>query len=92
MERRTQMFQNLRTAIVDDPLLLTTDEDLRKFNFPVLMLNGENSPPMYTFLISEMRKRGAFAAPVIIEGAGHAMSAQNPKAFNDAVLAFTSQH
>jgi hypothetical protein len=29
---------------------------------------------MYRFLISEMRKRGNFEPPVIIEDAGHAMS------------------
>ncbi len=47
---------------------------------------------MYGVLISEMRKRGNFEPPVIIQGAGHAMSAQNPKAFNEAFLRFTSKH
>jgi pimeloyl-ACP methyl ester carboxylesterase len=56
------------------------------------MLNGEKSPPMYGVLISEMRKRGNFEPSVIIPGAGHAMNAQNPKAFNEAVLKFTSEH
>jgi len=91
-ERQKEFLQNIWTAIVDDPLLLTKDAELRKFNFPVLMLNGEKSPPMYGVLISEMRKRGNFEPPVIIQGAGHAMSAQNPKAFNEAVLRFTSKH
>jgi esterase len=91
-ERQKEFLQNIWTAIVDDPLLLTTDEELRNFNFPVLMLNGEKSPPMYGVLISEMRKRGNFEPPVIIPGAGHAMNAQNPKAFNEAVLKFTSEH
>ena len=81
-----------KLSIVDDPLPLTTDEELRNFNFPVLMINGEKSPPMYGVLISEMRKRGNFEPPVIIPRAGHAMTAQNPKAFNEAILKFTLEH
>jgi pimeloyl-ACP methyl ester carboxylesterase len=38
-----------------------------------------------------MRKRGNFKPPIVIPGAGHAM-AENPKAFNEEVLNFTSQH
>jgi esterase len=91
-ERKNECLQNISTAIVDDPLPLTTDEELRNFKFPVLMLNGEKSPPMYGVLISEMQKRGNFDPPVIIQSAGHAMNAQNPKAFNEAVLTFTSEH
>jgi pimeloyl-ACP methyl ester carboxylesterase len=90
--RQKEFIQNIRTAIVDDPLPLTTDEELRNFNFPVLMINGEKSPPMYGVLISEMQNRGNFEPPVIIPRAGHAMTAENPKAFNEAVLKFTSKH
>lgn len=90
--RQKEFLQNIRTAIVDDPLPLTTDEDLRNFNFPVLMINGEKSPPLYGVLISEMQNRGNFEPPVIIPYAGHAMTAENSKAFNQAVLKFTSEH
>ena len=91
-KRRMEMLQNIWTALVDDPLPLTTDEDLQKFSFPVLILTGEMSPPMYRILIAEMRKRANFPPPVIISGAGHGMNVQNPKAFNEAVLRFTSEH
>ena len=84
--------QNVQTALVEDPLPLTTDDELRKLNFPVLMLTGQKSPPLYGILISEMQKRGKFKPPVIIPGVGHAMNAQNPKAFNEAVLNFTAEH
>jgi pimeloyl-ACP methyl ester carboxylesterase len=56
------------------------------------MLNGEKSPPLYGVLISEMRKRGNFGPPVIIQRAGHGMNLENPKDFNEAILKFTSQH
>jgi esterase len=87
-----RFLQNFQTALAPDPLPLTTDEDLRKFNFPVLMLTGEKSPPMYGILISEMRKRGGFKPPVVIPGAGHRMNAENPKAINEAVLKFAAEH
>jgi pimeloyl-ACP methyl ester carboxylesterase len=50
------------------------------------------SPPMYGVFITEMRKRTSFPPAVIIPGAGHAMNRQNPKAFNEAVLQFRSEH
>jgi esterase len=89
---RKGFLQNVQTALAADPLPLTTDDDLRKFNFPVLILTGEKSPPMYRLLISEMRKRGGFKPPVIIPGAGHAMQRENPEAFNEAVLKFAAEH
>lgn len=92
VELQEGFLQNVLTALVEDPLPITTDEELRKFNFPVLMLTGEKSPPRYGLLIAEMRKRGDFNPPVIVRGAGHAMNAQNPKAFNEAVLKFTAEH
>jgi esterase len=55
-ERQKGVLQNVWTALVEDPLPLTTDEELRKFKFPVLMVTGEKSPPMYGLLIAEMRK------------------------------------
>ena len=91
-ERQKEFLQNIWTAIVDCPQPVTKDEELRKFNFPVLMLNGEKSPPLYGVLISEMRKRGNFGPPVIIQRAGHGMNLENPKDFNEAILKFTSQH
>jgi len=87
--RQKEFLQNVSTAFVDDPAPLTTDGELRKFNFPVLMLTGEKSPPAYGFLMTEMRKRGDFKTPVIIPNAAHGMFSQNPKAFNEAVLGFT---
>ena len=49
-ERQKRFLQNAWTALVEDPLPLTGDDELRKFNFPVLMLTGEKSPPMYGLL------------------------------------------
>jgi esterase len=90
--RQKIFLQNVLTALVDDPVPLTTDDELRKFNFPVLMINGEKSPPAYGFLMAEMAKRGNFNPAVIIPDAAHGMFNQNPKAFNEAVLEFKAEH
>jgi len=90
--RQKEFLQNVATVLVDDPAPPTTDDELRKFNFPVLMLVGEKSPPAYGLLMAEMRKRGDFKPAVIIPDAAHGMFRQNPKAFNEAILSFTSEH
>jgi hypothetical protein len=53
-----QIFlQNVQTALVSDPLPLTPDEELRQFDFPILTITGEYSPPSYRLICAEMRKR-----------------------------------
>ena len=91
-EIRDQALQNITTAIVDDPLPLTTDEDLQKFRFPVLMMNGERSPPVYHLIAREMQRRGGLEQAVTITDAGHAMHIENPTDFTAQVLAFTAAH
>jgi esterase len=94
ISRESQLgyLQNAWTGAVDDPLPLTTDDDLKKFTFPVLLLNGANSPPMYRLLAQEIQRRAKLDAPVVLPDAGHNMSVDNPAAFNAAVLAFTARH
>jgi pimeloyl-ACP methyl ester carboxylesterase len=91
-ESQLAYLQNAWTGIVDDPLPLTTDDDLKKFAFPVLLVNGANSPPMYRLLTQEIQRRAKLDAPVVLPDAGHNMSVDNPAAFNAAVLDFTARH
>jgi len=86
-----RMIQNVWTAMVDDPVPLTKDEELRKLTLPILTLTGEKSPPMFGLLLNEMRKRGNFPAPIVIGSAAHAMNTENPNMFNDSVLQFTKK-
>jgi len=92
VERQKGYLQNVSTGLVEDSVPLTTDDELRKFDFPVLMIIGEKSPPAYGVLMAEMQKRGGFKPAIIIPDAAHGMFAQNPKAFNEAVLNFTAEH
>ena len=86
--RRAEMRDNLWTALVDDPVPLTTDADLRRLKFPVLTLLGEKSPAMYAVFAAALREKADFPPPVTIAGAGHAMNVQKPAEFNAAVLDF----
>jgi len=92
VERRNGYLQNASTALIVETVPLTTDDDLRKFSFSVLLLVGENSPPPFGLLMAEMGKRGNFRPPVIIPNASHGMFRDNPEAFNKAVLDFTAAH
>jgi len=85
-------LQNVHTALVSDPLPLTADEELRRFDFPILTITGEHSPPFYRLIFAEMQKRAHLPQPIVIPGANHAMNFTNPPTFNAAVLQFTAAH
>ncbi|MDE2363398.1 MAG: alpha/beta hydrolase [Hyphomicrobiales bacterium] len=86
--KQQEMLDNLWTAVRDEPVPSTSDADLRRFDFPILILLGEKSPPMYAVFARAMREKAGFPEPVVIRGAGHAMNVQKPTAYNAAVLAF----
>ena len=86
--KQQEMLDNLWTAIRDGGVPRTSDADLRRFDFPILVLLGEKSPPMYAAFARAMRDKAGFPEPVVIGGAGHAMNVQKPEDYNAAVLAF----
>jgi pimeloyl-ACP methyl ester carboxylesterase len=67
-------------------------DQIRKFNFPILLLNGEQSPKRYALMFAAMRNCVSVPvdAPIIIPGASHPMNRQNPQYFDAAVLGFLS--
>jgi pimeloyl-ACP methyl ester carboxylesterase len=70
-----------------------TCSDIQKFNFPILLLNGDKSPKFYAEFIAAMRQCNPnIAAPIIVPNAGHSMHRENPEFFNKAVLDFIKQH
>ena len=92
LERRKRFLQNALTGLIEEAAPLTTDKDLRKFSFPVLLMVGENSPQAIRLLMAEMSKRGNLKPPVVIPKAAHGMFFDNPSVFNEAVLDFTGRH
>ena len=67
--------------------------DIQKFNFPILLLNGEKSPRLFGEYIAAMRQcKPDIPASVIVPNAGHSMNRDNPAFFNKVVLDFLNQH
>jgi esterase len=89
---REILYDNIFTALGDDTRPLTTCDDVRKFQFPVLLMTAENSPKKYEFFYNEMRKCAEFSPSVVIPKAAHGMHRQNPEAFHAAILEFVKAH
>jgi len=70
-----------------------TCADIQRFNFPILLLNGEKSPKLFGEYIATMRQCNPnIPAQIIVPNAGHSMHRDNPEFFNKVVLDFLNQH
>jgi pimeloyl-ACP methyl ester carboxylesterase len=65
-----------------------TPADVARLSLPVLLLEGETSPPMFGLITDELARVLPSAERVTIPAASHGMHGQNPGAYNDAVLTF----
>jgi len=83
-------LDNIATAVKPEVRPVTTCEQIAKFDFPILLLNGERSPKRYGLMFAEMRKCRNIEEPVVIPNAAHSMNRDNPGRFNRAVLEFLS--
>lgn len=65
-------------------------DDIRKFDFPILIIHGERSQKLYSDMSAAMRqcKPELAAATIIVPDAAHNMHFNNPLFFNQAVLDF----
>jgi len=61
---------------------------VRALNFPVLLLTGEESPPIYGAMHDALRSLLANSQFSVIPEASHGMHLDNPPYFNDTVLRF----
>jgi esterase len=91
-DQKRIVLDNLGTASRSDVRPVTTCEQIAKFDFPILLVNGERSPKRYAAMFAAMRKCKDIAEPTIIPNAAHAMNRENPTAFNTAVLNFLDQN
>ena len=90
--RRNVILDNIYTALADINRPVTTCDEVKKFDFPLLLLTGEKSPNKYEFFYNEMRKCRELPRTIVIPNAGHSMHRDNPDAFNSAVLDFLKRH
>jgi pimeloyl-ACP methyl ester carboxylesterase len=88
-----EMFlANIYSALGDNDRPISTCDDVRKFDFPVLLMTGDRSPKKFEFFYNEMRKCREFPATVVIPNAAHGMQRLNPEVFNQVTLEFLSKH
>jgi pimeloyl-ACP methyl ester carboxylesterase len=89
---KDMILANIYTALGDKDRPISTCADLKKFDFPVLLMTGDKSPKRFEFFYNEMRKCREFPATVVIPNAAHAMQRQNADVFNRVTLEFLSKH
>ena len=91
--RKQNLLDNLGTALKPEGRgPVTTCNEIARFDFPVLLLNGERSPRRYPAMFAAMRKCKELDAPIVIPNAAHGMHRDNPTAFETAILDFLSRH
>ena len=87
--RQRVVLDNIHTALGDNKIRPpTTCDQLKKFDFPVLLMTAEKSPKRYAFVYGEMQKCAAFSDPIVIPGAAHNIHAGNVDAYNKALITF----
>ena len=88
--QRERLFDNLGTAAQMGLAPATGCEQVTKFNFPILILHGENSPKNFSAMSAAMRNCRPIAEPIVVPNAAHNMFIDNTPVFNAAVFGFLS--
>jgi len=66
--------------------------ELSRVTTPVLIIRGENSPPVFQLISDELARCLLSDTTVVIPGAGHPPNAGNPAYFNQVVGRFLASH
>lgn len=69
-----------------------TCEDVKKVKAPTLLLEGERSPKMFRVIHDMLDRCLVNKERAIIPAVSHGLPFENPKAFNEKVLAFIARH
>ncbi len=92
-EEKQEILENIGTAAESVAMGKASCADIQKFNFPVLLLNGERSPKIYGEMTGATRQcKPDISAPLIVPNGTHSMNRDNPEFFNKAVLDYLNQH
>ena len=67
-------------------------EEVQRVRVPVLLLNAELSPRMFHLITDELARCIPHALRIRISAASHSMHLDNPRVFNDSVIAFLEEH
>ena len=93
---REIMMQNtleLRgVALTKDLFPAVSCDDLKKAKTPVLLLQGDKSPLVFTSVISELDRCLTNKQKAVVANASHGLQFENPSEFNRIVLGFIDSH
>jgi pimeloyl-ACP methyl ester carboxylesterase len=89
--QKQRFYDNMVTAAQMSGTPPTTCEQVTKFDFPILLVHGENSPKNFSAMSDAMRKCKAVAEPIVIPGAAHNMYVDSPAVFLAALFGFLSR-
>jgi pimeloyl-ACP methyl ester carboxylesterase len=69
-----------------------TCEIAKRITAPTLLMNGARSPAIFHRIVDELERCVPNCERVVIPDASHTVPGENPKGFDDAVLAFLVKH
>lgn len=90
-ERLMESAGTLRLELLagaDEYMPAIPDDQIHAVLVPVLLLNGQKSPRMFSLITDELERLLPDTYRVLIPGAGHAMHAANPGNYNTVVRDF----
>jgi pimeloyl-ACP methyl ester carboxylesterase len=90
-ERLMESAATLRLELLagaDEYMPAIPDDQIHAALVPVLLLNGQKSPRMFSLITDELERLLPDTYRVLIPGAGHAMHAANPGFYNGVVREF----
>jgi pimeloyl-ACP methyl ester carboxylesterase len=90
-ERLMESARTLRLELLagaDEYMPAIPDDQIHSALVPVLLLNGQRSPRMFSLITDELERLLPDTYRVLIPGAGHAMHAANPGFFNGVLRDF----
>lgn len=93
MQRRLQNVAAMKAlALSSDEFPWLPPDQLAALPMPVLLMAGERTPPIHAEIFRNICAAMPQAERVLVAGAGHATSRDNPDAFNAYVLDFLDRH
>lgn len=92
MQRRLQNLRAMRMlALSSDEFPLLPPAQLAALPMPVLLVSGARTPDVHREIFVNVRAAMPRARSLVVEGAGHGVSREQPAVFNREVLAFLSE-
>jgi len=92
MKRRMVNVRAARSlALSKDEFPMLERETLARLEMPIMLLSGKDTAPVHAVTFKSVSEAMPQAKTLIVEGAGHPVTQQQPEIFNREVLRFLAQ-